>query len=875
MNHNESKKPIPPRLLDKLLNRLIAPHLREEVLGDLHERYHLRAQRIGEGKARQRYWRDVLTYLRLSNLKRIPSLYPTTYLISPNMLRNYFKITFRNLLKHKGYSFINIFGLATGMAVAMLIGLWVWDELSFNKSHKNYDRIAQVWQFVNFDGTISSYNSVPIPMAEELRAHYPDFQATSVSTYTRDVILAAGDKKLTKSGNYVQPDFIDMMSFNILAGSRDGLKDVNSILLSESLAKAFFGSENPLNKIIRMGNKTDVKVTGVYEDLPYNSAFREVLFLAPWELFVANDGYAKRASDQWDENSFQLFAQLKDGPGVESVSAKIKDIRMKRADPPKYKPAFFLHPMSQWHLYTDFKDGKNAGGIVYFVWLFGIIGVFVLLLACINFMNLSTARSEKRAKEVGIRKAVGSVRGQLVFQFLSESLVITLIAFALALVFTQLALPLFNEIADKKVAILWTNPTFWLFGLGFSVLTGLIAGSYPALYLSSFQPIKVLKGTFKVSRFASVPRKALVVFQFTVSITLMIGIITVFRQIQHAKNRPAGYEQSRLIEINMNTPELYGHYEAMRTDLLNTGAVVEFSESGGSITSQYGGTTNVSWKGKSPDSQPLLNSNQITHDYGKTVGWKVIRGRDFSKDFSTDSSAIIINEAALQLMGLKEPIGEMVSHNGKAYKVIGVIKNIIRQSPFEPVSPSFFTINYNAVNVINLKLASQLGTSEALDKAAGVFKKYNPDAPFEYQFVDEVYGRKFSDEERIGKLAAFFAILAIFISCLGLFGLASFVAEQRTKEIGIRKVLGATVAGLWQMLSKDFVLLVLISCFIAAPIAYYFLNNWLQHYDYRTELSWWIFAAAGLGSIIIALLTVSYQAIRAALMNPVKSLRSE
>ena len=874
MNHNESKKPIPPRLLDKLLNRLIAPHLREEVLGDLHERYHLRAQRIGEGKARQRYWRDVLTYLHLSNLKRIPSLYPTTYLISPNMLRNYFKITFRNLLKHKGYSFINIFGLATGMAVAMLIGLWVWDELSFNKSHKNYDRIAQVWQFVNFDGTISSYNSVPIPMAEELRAHYPDFQATSVSTYTRDVILAAGDKKLTKSGNYVQPDFIDMMSFNILAGSRDGLKDVNSILLSESLAKAFFGSENPLNKIIRMGNKTDVKVTGVYEDLPYNSAFREVLFLAPWELFVANDGYAKRASDQWDENSFQLFAQLKDGPGVESVSAKIKDIRMKRADPPKYKPAFFLHPMSQWHLYTDFKDGKNAGGIVYFVWLFGIIGVFVLLLACINFMNLSTARSEKRAKEVGIRKAVGSVRGQLVFQFLSESLVITLIAFALALVFTQLALPLFNEIADKKVAILWTNPTFWLFGLGFSVLTGLIAGSYPALYLSSFQPIKVLKGTFKVSRFASVPRKALVVFQFTVSITLMIGIITVFRQIQHAKNRPAGYEQSRLIEINMNTPELYGHYEAMRTDLLNTGAVVGFSESEGSITSQYGGTTNVTWKGKSPDSQPLLNANRITHDYGKTVGWKVIQGRDFSKDFSTDSSAMIINEAALKIMGFKNPIGEMVQ-NGKVYKVIGVIKNMIRQSPFEPVSPSFFVINYGSVNVINLKLAPQLGTGEALDKVSAVFKKYNPNAPFEYQFVDESYGRKFSDEERIGKLAAFFAILAIFISCLGLFGLASFVAEQRTKEIGIRKVLGATVAGLWQMLSKDFVLLVLISCFIAAPIAYYFLNNWLQHYDYRTELSWWIFAAAGLGSIIIALLTVSYQAIRAALMNPVKSLRSE
>jgi len=864
----------PPVWMDKWLNYLLAPHLREEILGDLHERYALRIKRLGEGKARQRYWRDVLTYLRWSNIKRQPNTYPTIYSYSPTMIRNYFKIAFRNLLKHKGYSFINIFGLATGMAVAILIGLWVFDELTFNKYHKNYDRIAQVWQFVNFDGTISSYNSVPIPMAEELRSKYPDIQATSLSTYTRDVVLASGDKKLTKSGNYVEPSFIDMMSLKMVAGSNEGLNDIHSILLSESLASSLFGSENPIHKIIRMGNKVDVKVTGVYEDLPHNSDFREVFFLAPWKLFVANDGYAKRILDEWDENSFQVFAQLKEGPNVEAVSAKIKDIRMKRKDPPGYKPAFFLHPMPMWHLYTDFKDGKNAGGIVYFVWLFGTIGLFVLLLACINFMNLSTARSEKRSKEVGIRKAVGSVRGQLVFQFLSESFIITLLAFVLALLFVQLALPLFNEISDKQVAILWSNPLFWLIGLGFCLFTGLIAGSYPALYLSSFQPIKVLKGTFKATRFASVPRKALVVFQFTVSVTLMIGIITVFRQIQHAKDRPSGYERSRLIEINMSTPELYNHYDALRNDLLNTGAVTNFSESGGSITNQYGGTTNISWKGKTPNTQPLLMANQVTHDFGKTVGWQLVQGRDFSRNFSTDSSAMIINEAALKLMGFKNPIGEIV-RSGKVYKVIGVIKNMIRLSPFEPVSPAFYTINYQAVNVINLKLSAQLSTSDALDKVAKVFKKYNPEAPFEYSFVDEVYGRKFIDEERIGTLASFFALLAVLISCLGLFGLASFIAEQRTKEIGIRKVLGASVTGLWQMLSKDFVALVLFACVIAAPISYYFLNDWLQHYEYRIELSWWIFAVAALGSIVIALLTVSYQAIKAALINPVKSLRAE
>lgn len=791
------------------------------------------------------------------------------------MFQNYLKIAWRNLQRNKVSSFINIGGLASGMAVAMLIGLWVWDELSFDKYHKNYDRIGQLWQFVTFDTDKTSYNSLPVPLAAELRNNYPDFKAVSVATYNRDVVLAVGNIAFSKSGMYTEPDFIEMMTPEMLAGTRKSLADINSIVLSASLAKTLFGTQNPVNQTIRMDNKTDVKVTGVYKDFPDNSSFADVTFLAPWPLFATLNSHAKNALQEWDENSYQIFVQLREGADFSTASSKIKDIRMKRENPPPYKPEFFVHPMSRWHLHGDFKNGANEGGLIRLVWLFGAAGVFVLLLACINFMNLSTARSERRAKEVGVRKTIGSARSQLIYQFFTESILVSFIALLICLLIVQLSLPFFNTVADKKMAIPWTNGLFWLLAVGFSLLTGLIAGSYPALYLSSFRPVAVLKGTFRASRFAALPRRVLVVFQFAVSIILIIGTIIVFRQIQYAKDRTAGYNRNGLIEINMSTPDLYRHYEALRADLLNSGAVFDMSESLGSVTSDYGGTTDISWRGKAPDAHPLLMSNKITHDYGNTVGWRLVQGRDFSKTFPTDSSAMILNESAVKVMGLKNPINEIVTLGGKEYRVIGVASDIIKASPFEPVNPSVFTIDYKAVNVINIKLAPQAATREALRKIEAVLKKYSPAAPFDYKFVDETYGAKFALEERIGKLAGFFAVLAIFISCLGLFGLASFVAEQRTKEIGVRKVLGATVLDVWQLLSKDFVLLVFISLLIASPVAYYFMNQWLQNYQYRTAISGWVFAATGVGAVLIALITVSFQAIKAAIANPVKSLRTE
>jgi putative ABC transport system permease protein len=791
------------------------------------------------------------------------------------MFQNYIKTAWRNLKKGKLFSLINIAGLSIGMAVTLVIGIWVWDELSFDKSFKNYDHIGQVWQFVKFDADKVSYNSLPIPLAQELRTKYPDIEAASVSTYNRNAILGTTDKKISKTGMYAEASLPTMLTLKMVSGTNNALKDINSVLIAESLAKILFADKDPVNKIIRLDNKTNVQVAGVYEDFPDNSSFKDVSFFATWELLTTMDEYAKRATDRWDENSFQLFVQLKQGASFAKVSAAIKDIRMKRDNPPPYKPEFFIHPMSKWHLHGDFKNGVNTGGLIRHVRLFGLAGAFVLLLACINFMNLSTARSEKRAKEVGIRKTIGSVRKQLVFQFFSESLLMAFIAFLICLAIVQLALPFFNAVANKEMSMPWANPYFWMIAFGFCFLTGMIAGVYPALYLSSFKPIKVLKGTFRTDRFAATPRKALLVFQFSVSIILIIGTIVVYQQIQFAKDRPTGYNNDRLIEMTMMTPEIRKNYEVLRTELINSGYVKDISRSMGSVTEDYGGTIAVNWKGKAPDSKPLLMSSRISHTYGKTVGWNIVNGRDFSENFGTDSIAMVINQSAATLMGFRDPLNESVKLNDKNYQVIGVVADIIKSSPFEPVKPTLYLIDIRSTNNMTIRIASGVPISTALAKIEPIFKKHNPEAPFEYKFVDEQYAYKFYTEARVARLAGFFAALAIFISCLGLFGLATYIAEQRTREIGVRKVLGATVVSVWKLLSKDFVLLVVISMLIATPFAWYFMNSWLENYEYRIKVTWWMFGLTGCMVLLLTLVMVSYQSIKVALVNPVKSLRAE
>jgi len=790
------------------------------------------------------------------------------------MLRNYFKTAWRNLIRNKGYSAINIIGLATGMAVALLIGLWIWDELSFDKYHSNHARLAQVMTTQTFNDETGTGQAVSLPMGIELRNnHRDDFKYVSLASWNFDHILAVGDKKISKSGMWVQPEFPEMLTLKMIMGSRNALKDQSSILLSSSLAKSLFGDVNPMNKVVRLDNKIDVKVAGVYEDLPHNTSFYDTKFLSAWDKYVTTESWLKESQTQWNNHSFQLFVQMNDRVDFNKTTAKIKDIPKKHVK--EGKEEVILQPMDNWRLYSEFKNGKVVGGRVQFVWLFGIIGVFVLLLACINFMNLSTARSEKRAKEVGIRKTVGSLRQQLVGQFLSESIVFALLALIFSIGLVVISLPFFNGLSDKTITFPWSNLWFWLIILCFTFFTGIISGSYPAFYLSGFDPIKVLKGTFRAGRFASLPRKVLVVVQFTVSITLIIGTIIVFRQIQYAKNRPVGYTREGLIYVIMNTPEIYGHYNALRDDLMKTDVLENMAESQSPTTGIWSNQIGFEWQGKDPNAVPLFGIVSVTHDYGKTIGWTVKEGRDFSRSFPTDSGSIILNEAAVKLTGFKNPVGQIIKWHGKNRPVTGVVKDMVMESPYSPIKPTVFFLGYEWSNVITMRIKPSIPVRKAVAKLEPVFKIYNPGSSFEYQFVDEQYAHKFSDEERIGNLATVFAVLAIFISCLGLFGLASFVAEQRTREIGVRKVLGASVFNLWKMLSKDFVALVIISCVIAIPTAVYFLDKWLRQYSYRTQMSWWVFAVATCGALIITLLTVSYQAIKAALMKPAKSLRTE
>jgi putative ABC transport system permease protein len=562
----------------------------------------------------------------------------------------------------------------------------------------------------------------------------------------------------------------------------------------------------------------------------------------------------------------------------EQATARIKDLPAHGSyvawKNPEVKETLMTYPLDRIHLHGDFNFGVPSGGRIQFVWFFGIIGTFVLLLACINFMNLSTARSEQRAKEVGIRKTIGGLRYQLIAQFLGESILLALLAFFLAAFLAYFSLPFFNGIAAKEMHFPADSPAFWAIALGFTLLTGILAGSYPAFYLSAFRPVKVLKGIFRAGRGATLPRQVLVTLQFTVSLSLIIGTIVVFRQIQIAKDRPIGYTREGLITVPINTDTLHQHTDALRNELMRTGMVAGVAESSLPTTSFENGNS-MGWEGQT-ENQKYLNFHDvnITPEFGRTVGWTVLQGRDLSRDFATDSSAMLINATALKAAGFKNPIGQHVTFDSKPYTIVGVVNDMLANSPYEPIEPTIF-LGYGGMGDFTIRIRPGKSMHAALAAIEPIFKKFNPASPFIYHFNDDEYAQKFAAESRIGNLAAVFAGLAIFISCLGLFGLASFVAEQRTKEIGVRKILGARVFSLWALLSKEFLWLVFISMFISMPLVFLGMHRWLQQYAYRTDLSWWIFASAGGGILLITVLTVSYQSLKAALMNPVRSLRTE
>ena len=799
------------------------------------------------------------------------------------MFKNYLKIAWRNLIKNKAYSAINIGGLALGMAVALIIGLWIQDELSHNNYFISKDKIAQVFQSQTFNGETGTGPAIPRPLEKALREGYEDnFKHLIMSSWTNDLYLKYGETNLSRSGNFMQREAPELLGLQIFNGEKDGLREINSIMLSESTARALFGKEDAIGKIVKVSNQYDLMVTSVYKDIPFNNTFNDTDYIIPWDQYLASREWVKNAEDSWGNNSFQMFVQLAENTTMNSVSAKIRNVKKDlNEDTAEFNPQIFLFPMADWHLRGNFENGKQVGGRIKYVWLFGIIGAFVLLLACINFMNLSTARSEKRSKEVGIRKTLGSQKGQLVYQFLSESFLVVVFAFVVALGIVLLSLNGFNELARKEIEFPWDNIKFWMTSLVFIILTSLLAGSYPALYLSSFKPVDVLKGSFNVGRYAGLPRKILVVLQFTVSVAFIIGTVIVMQQINFAKNRPVGYDKEGLIQIPTFSQDFFGKYDLMRSEFLASNAVIEMSSSSSPTTRIWSNRGGFTWEGKPEGFQEDLAWTEVSPEYAKSLNLKIVEGRDFSREFASDSLGVLINETAKEYLGMPDPVGKFLKDDDEEdpnppLKIIGVVEDIIAQSPYEPVKQGLYVYDrINNSSYYNLRLNPKKSASENIAVIERVFKGHFPDIPFEYEFVDDQYGEKFASEERIGTLSGIFTGLAILISCLGLFGLTSFVAEQRTKEIGIRKVLGASVFNVWNMLSKDFLKLVIISCFIAVPIAYYVMNGWLQEYPYRVILKWWIFALAMVGAMLVTVITVSFQAIKAARANPVKSLRTE
>ncbi len=793
------------------------------------------------------------------------------------MFKNYFLLAIRQLRRNRGYSFVNIFGLATGMAIALVIGIWAYDELSIDQDIPNGNRVVEImqnqWQKgqtnektpPRYVGTTVSPALNPWLQKEDYKNV---FAQTAMALWPGEHLLVNGDKSIAQSGTSAEYSFPLIFGFRFLSGTAESMRDPNTALISRSTAIALYGTENAVGKTFKYENRRPFTVGGVYADQPANSSLNNYKFL----ISMANEetSWVRNISD-FENHSCRMFALLAGNVTADQATARIKNICS-----PYVKFAYETYkvlPFQSLYLHYDESNSVGDGRIAY-VRMLGMIGIFILLLACINFMNLSTARSEKRAKEVGIRKTVGSLRGHLIAQFLGESVLLAFLSFVIAVALAASTLPWFNQLAGKTMMFPWTNPLFWGLSLICTLLTGLLAGSYPAFYLSSFRPVKVLKGLFKAGQGASTPRKVLVVTQFSISLALIIGTIVVFRQIQYAKDQPLGYEQGGLISVPINTQELDSHYEALRQGLLNTGVVANIANSSANLNGFYMNNM-LEWEGMSEEAKTQsFRDIFVNADFGPTIGWNIVQGRDFSRNHLTDSSAAIVNETGARILGFKDPIGKTIKHWGKSYTIIGVTKNMISNSPYYPVQPAIF-MGDGGHSVFTIRIKEDVPVRTALVAMEPIFKQFNPASPFFYSFLDEEYQQKFNTESRIGNLATVFSGLAMLISCLGLFGLASFVAEQRTKEIGIRKVLGARVTGLWALLSADFVKLVALSMLISMPVAYYSMDQWLQNYALHTSISVWIFVVAGLGLLFVTLATISYQAVRAALMNPVKSLRSE
>jgi putative ABC transport system permease protein len=780
----------------------------------------------------------------------------------------------RGLMKHKFYTAINILGLTIGMASAILILLWIQNEVSHDRFHAKIDRLYTANNRDMVSGKLEAWTTTPKPLGPALKKDFPEVEdVVRVNNSNANYLLSAGDKNFSLHGVFVDTGFFNLFSFPLLEGNtRSALNDVNGIVLTKQLAIKLFGKEDAMGKTVRLDRGDNLTVTGVMKDLPNNTSFK-FEYILPWSYFIKKE----RSDDNWGNNFIFTYILLKPGVSQTAFDEKIKNITINHSGPDeKFTTEVFTQPFGDKWLYGKSENGKFVGGRIEKVRMFAVIALLILVIACINFVNLSTARSEKRGKEVGIRKVAGALKSSLIAQFIGESIVLAAMAGTLAIFIVQLILPFYNDLIETKLFIDYHNPYYWIFAGLFLVLTGLLAGIYPAFYLSSFKPVKVLKGTFKFSNAAVTPRKILVVLQFTFAIVLIICTIIVQNQINYAQNRDAGYSRNNLAFI-LEFGDAGKNYELIKNDLLKSGAATAVAQTSAPMTESWGDSWGFSWQGSTEDDKKIdFSIFSADEDFEKTMDAKVVQGRGIDiNTYKTDSTACLLNEAAVKIMRLKDPIGKTIRSGKDSLHIVGVIKDFILSTPYEPVQQMIVcgpTVSYF---IINFKLNPNPSIAASLAKAEAVFKKYNPHYPFNVRFYDSEYELKFHDEKQTGTLAGLFAGLTIFIACLGLLGLTTYMAHARIKEIGIRKVLGASVQNITTLLSKDFLRLVFISFVIASPVAWWFMHNWLASYSYRVNISWWVFIAAGSVSTAIALITISFQAIKAAIANPVKSLRTE
>jgi len=794
------------------------------------------------------------------------------------MFKNFFKTTIRSLWKNKGYSFLNIFGLAIGIACAGLIFLWVEDELSFDQFNAKKDQLYFIRENQKYDTYTATFGSTPAPMAPLIKAEIPGIANTCRINGLDTKLITIGNNSMYAAGSYVDASLFSMFTFPFVQGNaKTAFTQLHSMVITQSTAKKFFGNDKDvLGKTVRVDNKQDYVITGVIKDIPKNSTV-QFEWAAPFQIWYDEN---KSWAQSWGNNDLATYVELKPNVSAASVNKILYDFIQKRE--PKSIARPFLWSAHDWHLRDEFDNGvQTGGGRITYVHLFSVIAWIILLIACINFMNLATSRSEKRAREVGVRKVLGSGKRMLIFQFMGEALFMALLSAALAVIIMMLLLPAFNLLVQKNLVLGLNKPLHIAALLAITLICGLFAGSYPSLYLSSFNPVFVLKGIKMKGSSAAMIRKGLVILQFSISIILIISTIIIYQQIQHVKSRSLGFNKNNLLQVDMNS-EMTKNYEAVHQDLLGTGLIENVAISNYNNLYNGNNTGSLVWEGKKSNNQVLISMRYVSPGYIKTSGIKILQGRDLVETDSVHSKRInvLITQSLEKLMGINSAVGKTLhwdgDTSGTAVNVVGVVNDYVYGDMYGRPDPvMFFCVNMPDASNMYVRLKPNAKVEKAIQQIASVLKKDNPSYPFTYHFVDDQFNQMFQNEQLISKLSRVFATLAIIISCLGLFGLAAFTAERRIKEIGVRKVLGASITNITTLLSKDFLLLVFASCFVAFPLAWWMMHSWLQNYKYRIEISWWIFLIAGIAAVLIALITVSFQAIKAAIANPVKSLRTE